>query len=335
MRNLILFFSLTFALVAIGHAQAPTVGLMVYYPFNGNANDESGNGIDGTVNGATLTSDRFANENSAYSFNGVDNYIEVPNHNLLGVGAGGNVTVCLWLRTTNTNPWGAISKYSSGAWPVGGFSISADSGVYFDGRDRHGYRFSGRAQTNLHDGDWHFAVGMRSCSIWSIWVDGVMEADTDAADMSAMDNAFSLIIGASSDGGSIGGYFAGEIDDIRIYMRALDQDEIMSLYAIPGSARNEGALPANLNLNQNYPNPFNPSTTITYAVKIPGQYSLHVYDVTGRLVTTLFDDFRPIGEYSSVWDGENALGTPVASGGYYYTLQSSHGVIAKQMLLLK
>ena len=44
-------------------------GLVAYYPFNGNANDESGNGYNGTVYGATLTYDRFGNPNSAYSFN--------------------------------------------------------------------------------------------------------------------------------------------------------------------------------------------------------------------------------------------------------------------------
>ena len=52
-------------------------GLVAYYPFNGNANDESGNGNDGSVNGATLTEDRFDNENSAYSFDGVNDYIVV------------------------------------------------------------------------------------------------------------------------------------------------------------------------------------------------------------------------------------------------------------------
>ena len=48
-------------------------GLVAHYPFNGNANDESGNGNDGTVNGATLTTDRFGNANKAYSFDGVSN----------------------------------------------------------------------------------------------------------------------------------------------------------------------------------------------------------------------------------------------------------------------
>jgi hypothetical protein len=53
--------------------------LIAYYPFNGNANDESGNGNNRTVIGATLTTDRFDNPNQAYSFDGVSNYINVPN----------------------------------------------------------------------------------------------------------------------------------------------------------------------------------------------------------------------------------------------------------------
>ena len=47
----------------------PTNGLVAYYPFNGNANDASGNGNNGTVNGATLTTDRFGDVGKAYSFN--------------------------------------------------------------------------------------------------------------------------------------------------------------------------------------------------------------------------------------------------------------------------
>ena len=53
----------------------PTNGLVGYWPFNNNANDESGNGNNGTVNGATLTTDRFGSSNSAYLFDGIDDFI--------------------------------------------------------------------------------------------------------------------------------------------------------------------------------------------------------------------------------------------------------------------
>jgi hypothetical protein len=63
----------------------PTEGLTAYFPFNGNANDESGNGNNGTINGATLTTDRFGKENSAYSFDGVNDSIIINNSNSLSV----------------------------------------------------------------------------------------------------------------------------------------------------------------------------------------------------------------------------------------------------------
>ena len=57
----------------------PKDGLVAWYPFNGNANDESGNGNHGTVNGATLTADRNGKANSSYSFDGVSNFITINN----------------------------------------------------------------------------------------------------------------------------------------------------------------------------------------------------------------------------------------------------------------
>jgi len=65
----------------------PTDGLVGYWPFNGNANDESGNGNNGTVNGATLTSDRFGNSSKAFSFNGTNNFINVVNSSIAAFGS--------------------------------------------------------------------------------------------------------------------------------------------------------------------------------------------------------------------------------------------------------
>ena len=72
----------------------PTTGLVGYWPFNGNANDESGNGNNGTVNGATLTSDRFGVANKAYSFDGIDDWIEIPSSVT-------NYTISFWFYSEN------------------------------------------------------------------------------------------------------------------------------------------------------------------------------------------------------------------------------------------
>ena len=61
----------------------PANGLVGWWPFNGNANDESGNGNHGTVNGATLTQDRFGNANMAYGFDGVDDWILINENSII------------------------------------------------------------------------------------------------------------------------------------------------------------------------------------------------------------------------------------------------------------
>ena len=70
-----------FAVNAQVPSYVPTNGLVGYWPFNGNANDASGNGNNGVVNGATLTSDRTGNANAAYNFNGSSSLIEIPDTN--------------------------------------------------------------------------------------------------------------------------------------------------------------------------------------------------------------------------------------------------------------
>src|SRR5690242_9009348 len=71
-------------------------GLVAYYPFNGNANDASGNGNNAVFNNATLTSDRFANAGSAYSFNGIDNYMRIPNSPSLN--PANQISICVWVK---------------------------------------------------------------------------------------------------------------------------------------------------------------------------------------------------------------------------------------------
>ena len=71
-------------------------GLVAYYSFDGNSNDESGNGIHGTVIGATLTEDRLGNIGRAYEFDGSDDYIEVGNSESLNFTS--SFTVSLWIR---------------------------------------------------------------------------------------------------------------------------------------------------------------------------------------------------------------------------------------------
>ena len=90
----------------------PTNGLVGWWPFNGNANDESGNGNNGTVNGATLTSDRFGNNNSAFFFNSDNQNINCGNSTNLGLTTNTSLTLNYWTLSAN-NKWPYISKYQN------------------------------------------------------------------------------------------------------------------------------------------------------------------------------------------------------------------------------
>jgi hypothetical protein len=88
-------------------------------------------------------------------------------------------------------------------------------------------------------------------------------------------------------------------------------------------------------LEQNNPNPFNPKTTIRFELDRTGDVSLRVFDVKGRLITTLADRSFEAGSHVLTWDGRSADGRAVPSGTYHYVLQTAAGREARSMVLLK
>jgi hypothetical protein len=94
-------------------------------------------------------------------------------------------------------------------------------------------------------------------------------------------------------------------------------------------------VPAAYRLAQNFPNPFNPVTTIKFDMKEKGLVTLKIYDVAGRLVRTLADDVRDAGAYSIVWDGRNNSGAEIASGIYFYKMETTGFLATKKLVLLR
>lgn len=91
----------------------------------------------------------------------------------------------------------------------------------------------------------------------------------------------------------------------------------------------------NFKLAQNYPNPFNPTTTIKYTVPTRNKISIKIYDINGQMIRELINEEKSSGEYSVVWDGQNNFGSKVASGTYFYQIQTGDFSQAKKMILLK
>jgi hypothetical protein len=226
--------TLAMALLAIllTHAAAQpflTNGLVAYYPFNGNANDASGKGNDGTVNGATLTSDRFGIANSAYSFNGTNNYIGFAGVPTTQVD---NWTMTAWVQPASLSQVGiavalgyddgsSANGYSFGLLnAVGpGFVPGNQLYVIFDGL---GQLFSGFDFTSTNQ--WYQVVMLRDSGVTKFYVDGALTPNSTTATPYAP-SAFRI--------GSENGirFFNGAIDDVRIYNRALASNEVAQLYA--------------------------------------------------------------------------------------------------------
>ena len=98
--------------------------------------------------------------------------------------------------------------------------------------------------------------------------------------------------------------------------------------------------PAKTILGQNFPNPFNPETWIPYQLEKSADVVLQIYDTSGRIVRTLDLGFKPQGFYMTrstavYWDGRNNMGEQIASGVYFYSLQTPDFSATRKMLILK
>jgi hypothetical protein len=106
--------------------------------------------------------------------------------------------------------------------------------------------------------------------------------------------------------------------------------ELMNYYLrflIPPTANEEEVIP--------YPNPFNPSTTISFSLPAALDFSLKIYDLRGKLITTLADGRGKTGKQEFVWDGQNSNNSPVASGVYFARLKSGSYIKTTKLTLLK
>lgn len=204
-------------------------GLVAYYPFNGNANDESGNGNHGEIRGnVVLTSDRFGNSNSAYKFPGQSfNYISVPDNEILHISS---FTLSAWFYTDADN-------YGSGYLICKGRDIIDGSyrlGVGGVGAETEYGQINGAGIEEIPSVKvWHMATGTVEGDRAKFYLDGNLVAEETLSKPFVYDNSESLTFGMHYYS-SVPSYwtypYLGIIDDIRIYNRVLTQEEIRSLY---------------------------------------------------------------------------------------------------------
>lgn len=211
-----------------------TDGLVAYYPFDGNANDESGNGHDGTVHGATLTTDRNGNSESAYSFDGQDDYIDV----------GGNeddfdltedLTIAFWVKLGSVGEHNHIvlSKHEhnvngDGSWWTG---VGGGNGQpMFVATPQFGN--SVFANSGLEPNKWAFVSFTYddSADEWTFYLNGSEDASSTLS-FEIQNTNKSVNIGRELEDFDASANLEGSLDDLRVYNRVLSGSEIQQLYS--------------------------------------------------------------------------------------------------------
>jgi len=309
-----------------------SVGSMVlFFPFSGDALDTSGYENHGFVSGATPTEDRFGNANAAYYFDGIDDNIQVANHSSLNFRKA--ISVNFWMKVAE---FFAREAYpiSHGNWE-NRWKISITNErvrwtIKTDTTSNNGIKDLD-SQARLVLDSLYMVTVLYDGSDFEIYLNGALDASSNWGGF-ILPTTIDLSIAQHLPGNS--NYsFKGVLDDIRIYNRALTPEEIQELYQGPtgiGDEFNGEYSLSGYRLEQNFPNPFNPLTTIRFSLQNSTKVTLKIYDVMGREVETILKAKMSSGNHEVLWNATN-----VASGIYYYRLETEEFVATKKMLLVR
>jgi len=291
---------------------------VAHYTFSGNANDTTTFANHGEVFGATLVEDRFGNANSAYEFDGVDNYILVPQS--MSLNTSDYLTLSFWLTVPEFVTEGEYYLISQGSW----------NGRWKTSLPSHGKTVF---TTKVADGDisdmdsdpevlaldtWTHVVMVHDGTNNDIYFNGILAATKERPGMLASGNTDSLTIGREST--KWGNYFKGRFDDIRIFNVVLTSEQISALYMF------ESIKPSSISLDpvhaiQVYPNP----TTGIINIKNAENSQVSVYDILGKLVLT--------------YDNKTSFGTIDLSnldeGIYVVTIFKANATITRRINLIR
>lgn len=207
----------------------PTNGLVAYYPFNGNANDESGNGNHGINYGAVATTDRFGSYLSAYDFDGISKYICVSNNSSLTLTNDLTFSVWIYQRGAPPNGYRIIDQITAGTgdgWLLDTYG-NGSSGRRI--RLQRGSIWSVGA-TDYSLSQWHHIVAIISGTNGTIYLDGKPDGTSNVGKISP--NILDVFIGRPHpmSGSGNSEWFNGIIDDVCIYDRALSSNKVVQLF---------------------------------------------------------------------------------------------------------
>ena len=297
MKKLLLTALTTMGIASATVAQVPNYvpsnGLIGWWPFNGDAKDQSINSNDGTVNGATLVSDRNKNINSAYSFDGVSNWIDCG-HNADFDFTQGSLTMNCWINTTDLNSDNEI--IAKGNSCENGYKLITQSGLLRGtcGDITQLPYTENIYQTSIADGAWHLVTYViedlkTANTITKLYVDGVLKITSGPYVTTTWTTTTlsHLGFGHSNSIPSCAMFYKGLIDDVGMWNRALTQQEITDLFNANTTVTGLAAV-QKVNMVKVYPNPANDQITVYNGnlVSVNG-YSLKIMNTLGQEVLAM------------------------------------------------
>lgn len=303
MKALILTISATIGLTAGTMAQivpsyVPTNGLVGWWPFTGNANDESGNGNNATVNGAVLTSDRFGNSNAAYSYDGINDYLHGNASSFPSV----DRTIALWFYTTNIN----VGSAGMQVFGYGGDLCGQSWLMHMDNSTPFTSFFTDNSYevsigcnnwlTALPFGvngspanpnnNWHHWVATNGPGGIDFYFDGNYAGGITTSIGNTMVAGKKFFMGSCPDSTGLVAYqdaylnnWNGKLDDIGVWNRQLTQQEITALYNGGTVGLNDLHQPVSFSV---YPNPAQNIINIKVNPEDLG-LPIKLFDIYGKL----------------------------------------------------
>lgn len=229
------FTKILFLFIGLGFSISTFSVRVAYFPFNGNANDSTGNNHNGIVKGATLATDRFGKANNAYSFNGSSDYIEITSTKTLKLP---EYTYEVWIYPTSYPTGSSLQKGAGTILDIGSqlgdqvLNFANYAPVYY-GISGFGY-YVGGGTYNTQSGvlpalnQWYHVVGTRSTTHYKLYVNGTLIQSLPLLPKEPeYDVSTQAFIGKRI--GDIQ-YFQGKIDDISIYNEALTEAQVANNY---------------------------------------------------------------------------------------------------------
>ena len=277
----------------------PTNGLVGWWPFNSNANDESGNGNNGTVNGATLTTDRNGNVNGAYSFNGVnccgtpDPVQEIVIANQI-LNLGQDFTVSCWMNSIDVTKYQQLLFIAGAGVELNNEHVPSILTYAVGPGSSWDLLYAQGTTNNFQNSTWYHVVFIKTGTTYTLYLNKNLEGSSVVSNSINYNQTTDLRIGCLAGGHEL---FKGSLDDFGVWNRALTQQEISDLF---NSCTNHtstitpqgnttfcqgGSVNLNASTGTNYTYEWykdgqliNGATASVYQASVAGNYNLKVMD---------------------------------------------------------